>query len=131
MNKIILVDDHALFLEGIELLIESENLGKVVAKAENGQSLLYLLKNHKPDLVIMDIEMPVMGGLEATEKAIKAWPNLKILILTMFNENLNLSDIVRSGASGIALKTLGKKELEKSIKCVLAGERYFSEELNY
>jgi DNA-binding NarL/FixJ family response regulator len=129
MNKIIIVDDHVLFREGIELLIENENLGNVVAKAENGEIFLNLLKIHKPDLVIMDLEMPVMGGLEATQKAIELNPELKVLILTMFNEKLNIPEILDAGACGIALKTLGKDEFEKSIKCVLAGKRYFSEEL--
>ena len=68
MNKIIIVDDHSLFREGIKLLIENENLGTVIAEAENGQVFLDLLENLNPDLVIMDIEMPIMGGLEAIKK---------------------------------------------------------------
>lgn len=64
MNKIIIVDDHSLFREGLKLLIENEHLGEVIAEADNGQVFLELLEKFEPDLVIMDIEMPVMSGLK-------------------------------------------------------------------
>ncbi len=76
MEKIILVDDHALFREGMKLLIETEGIGVVVAEAENGKEFIELLDIHTPDLVILDIEMPVMGGLEALKKAKKRQPEL-------------------------------------------------------
>ena len=85
MEKIILVDDHALFREGMKLLIETEGIGVVVAEAENGKEFIELLATHSPDLVILDIEMPVMGGLEAIWEAKKKQPDIKILILTMLN----------------------------------------------
>ena len=73
-TKIIIVDDHLMFREGIKLLIETEGMGKVIAEADNGQEFLRLLVNHDPDLVLMDIEMPVMGGLDATIAAIAIRP---------------------------------------------------------
>lgn len=129
MNKIIIVDDHSLFREGIKLLIENEGLGKVIAEAENGAIFLDLLQTNVPDLVIMDIEMPVMNGLEATQKALKIYPNLKILVLTMLNQKANYSDMVNAGAQGFVLKTSGKKEFEKAIESIMNGESYFSNEL--
>lgn len=129
MERIILVDDHALFREGMKLLIETEGIGMVVAEAENGKEFLELLGTHSPDLVILDIEMPVMGGLEALREAKKIQPDIKILVLTMLSEKANYSDMVSAGAMGFVLKTAGKKDLEKAIKTLIGGECYFSNEL--
>jgi DNA-binding NarL/FixJ family response regulator len=130
-TKIIIVDDHSLFREGMKLLIEKEGIGEVIAEAENGKVFLDLMEQHEqvPDLVLMDIEMPVMDGLEATTKAKAAWPDLKILALTMLNDKDNYSSMIHAGAMGFVLKTSGKQELEKAIKTVIGGECYFSNEL--
>jgi len=129
MNKIIIVDDHSLFREGIKLLIENENLGEVIGEAENGQDFLNLLKTLSPDLVIMDVEMPVMGGLEAIRKGLKINHNLKILILSMQSEKSIYLELIRAGAMGIILKTSGKNEFEKAIKAIANDDNYFSKEL--
>jgi DNA-binding NarL/FixJ family response regulator len=129
MNKIILVDDHAIFREGIKLLIENEGLGKVIAEAANGQVLLNLLKTLQPDLIIMDIEMPVMDGLIATREALKIKPELKILVLTMLNDKTNYFEMTNAGVCGFVLKTAGKKEFEKAINTVVRGECYFSNDV--
>jgi DNA-binding NarL/FixJ family response regulator len=126
MNKIIIVDDHSLFREGIKLLIENEGLGQVIAEAENGREFLDLLGTHKPDLVIMDIEMPVLDGIQATKIALTLYPEMKILILTMLSERANYVELILSGAVGFVLKTSGKNEFEKAIKAILSGESYFS-----
>jgi DNA-binding NarL/FixJ family response regulator len=129
MSKIIVVDDHALFREGIKLLIENEGLGRVIAEAENGQVLLEMLETLQPDLVIMDIEMPVMGGLEATRKALLIRPELRILVLTMLNDKANYFEMTNAGVSGFVLKTAGKQEFEKAINTVVRGECYFSNDV--
>jgi DNA-binding NarL/FixJ family response regulator len=129
MKKIILVDDHALFREGLKLLIEGERIGTVVAEAENGKVFIELLTTHSPDLVIMDIEMPVMGGLEAIRRARKIQPGLKILVLTMLSEKDNYFDMVNAGAMGFVQKAAGKMDLEKAIKTLIGGECYLSTEL--
>jgi DNA-binding NarL/FixJ family response regulator len=129
MSKIIIVDDHSLFREGIKLLIENEGFGKVIAEAENGQAFIDLLATQTPDLVIMDIEMPVMGGLEATKEALKLQPDLKILVLSMLSEKNNYFDMINAGAMGFVLKTSGKQEFEKAINAIMSGETYFSNEL--
>jgi DNA-binding NarL/FixJ family response regulator len=129
MNKIIIVDDHSLFREGIKLLIENEGIAEVIAEAENGLVFLDLLTSLTPDLVIMDIEMPVMDGLEATEKALKIRPDLKILVLTMLSEKANYFDLVNAGALGFVLKTSGKQEFERAINTIMNGGSYFSNEL--
>lgn len=129
MEKIILVDDHALFREGMKLLIETEGIGTVVGEAENGKVFIELLTMHTPDLVIMDIEMPVMGGLEAIRRARKIQPDLKILVLSMLSEKDNYFDIVNAGGMGFVQKAADKKDLEKAIKALIRGESYLSTEL--
>jgi len=129
MNKIIIVDDHSLFREGIKLLIENEGLGEVIGEAENGQEFLNLLTTLEPDLVIMDIEMPVMGGLEATIEALKIRPELRILALTMLNEKTNFIEMTNAGVVGFVLKTSGKNEFERAIESITKGGNYFSNDL--
>lgn len=129
MNKIIIVDDHSLFREGIKLLIENEGMGEVIGEAENGKVFLELLESLEPDLVIMDIEMPVMGGLEATIKALKVRPGIKILALTMLNEKSNFIEMINAGVIGFVLKTSGKNEFERAINTITKGENYFSNDV--
>lgn len=129
MNKIIVVDDHSLFRESIKLLIETENLGEVVGEAVNGIQFLDLLQTHIPDMVIMDIEMPVMNGLEATEKALGLFPDLQILMLTMFSETAVYKKIFQIGARGCVLKTSGKSEFEKAISAVANHQYFFPENI--
>ncbi|MEI8203163.1 MAG: response regulator transcription factor [Bacteroidota bacterium] len=129
ISKIIIVDDHELFREGIKLLIEAEGLGTVIGEAKNGEEFLVLLKYLNPDLVLMDIEMPVMGGVEATRKAIEMKPDLRVLVLTMLNDNATYDDMFDAGALGFVLKTAGKQELERAIRTMNEGESFFSKEL--
>jgi len=128
-SKIFIVDDHLLFREGIKLLIEMEGMGKVIAEAENGQVFLNLLEKFTPDLVLMDIEMPVMNGLEATRKALAIRPGLKILALTMLSDKDNYTEMINAGVMGFVLKSSGKQELEKAISTVIEGGSYFSAEI--
>ena len=116
MYSFIIVDDHLLFRESIKLLIENEGFGKVIGEAENGIQFLSLLQFNRPDLVIMDIDMPYMDGIEATKMALKTYPDLKILLLTMMSEYLNYAEVKKSGAIGYILKSSGKKELEKAFR---------------
>lgn len=129
MIKIIIVDDHALFREGIKVLIDTENIGEVIGEAENGKAFLDLLKEQQPDLVMMDIEMPIMGGLEAIQKAMLIQPGIKVLVLTMLSDRENYHNMINAGAMGYMLKSSDKTEFAKAIKAVMNGELYFSNEL--
>lgn len=119
MHKIIIVDDHLLFRESIKLLIEKEGIGQVIAEAEHGLELLEQLRTNKPDLVIMDIDMPYMNGIEATKCALNLYPDLKVLLLTMMSEYVNCDEISESGAIGHVLKSSGKREFEHAIKTAI------------
>jgi len=127
--KIILADDHALFRDGLKLLIEHEGIGIVIGEADNGLKVISLIESEKPDLIVMDIDMPVMSGLEATEKAIRKFPDLNILILSMHGDQQHYNQLIIAGAKGFVLKTAGKKELETAIRNVAAGENHFSSDL--
>jgi DNA-binding NarL/FixJ family response regulator len=127
--KIIIVDDHPLFREGLKLIIEKLFIGEVVAEAENGLQFLELLQNYKPDVVLMDIDMPIMNGMDATEKSLEKYPNLKILIFSMHNDKKYYSRLIKAGVKGIVIKTSGKNEFETAINNVAKGDTHFSNEL--
>lgn len=129
-TKIIIVEDHAIFREGLKRVIDKMSGVSLVGEAENGEIFLNLLKTVKPDLVLMDIKMPVMDGVEATERALKIFPDLKILVLSMFGDEEYLYSMVLKGISGFVLKTIHMNDLEKAIKLVAEGQQYFSNELN-
>jgi DNA-binding NarL/FixJ family response regulator len=128
-KKVIIVEDHTIFREGMKRVIgEMEEL-ELIGEAENGEVFLKLLKKVQPDLVLMDIQMPVMDGIEATEKALKLFPSLKILVLSMFGEEEYVYSMVERGVCGFILKTSGLPDFERAIKKVLDGQQYYSEEI--
>ena len=127
--NIIIVDDHLIFRQGLKSLITIENIATVIAEASNGKEFLELLLLHKPDLVLMDIDMPFMNGMEATQKAIELIPDLKIIVFTMFGDEEYYYKMVELGVKGFILKSSGINELEKAIHDVINGESYFSNEL--
>jgi DNA-binding NarL/FixJ family response regulator len=126
---LIIVDDHLIFRQGLKSLITIENIAKVVGEASNGIEFLELLLHHKPDLVLMDIDMPHMNGMEATQKALKMVPDLKIIAFTMFGDEEYYYKMIDLGVKGFILKSSGINELEKAIHDVMIGESYFSNEL--
>ena len=127
--KVILVDDHAIFLNGLRLMINECSQFKVIGEASNGQQFLELLTDLNPDLVLIDIKMPMMNGADATKEAIEKYPNLKRMALTMFSELKYLRLMAEAGARGFILKSIGKAELEFAINTVNSGKTYFSPQL--
>lgn len=125
--RVILVDDHEIVREGIKSLIE--DFAVVIAEASNGREFLDLLKTLKPDLVLMDIVMPEMDGIEAARIAIKKYPDLKIIVLSSMGDTENYHKMVESGVRGFVIKTSGISEIETAIKEVSAGRSYFSNEI--
>ena len=127
--NIILVDDHLNFRQGLKSIFTIENIANVIGEASNGLELLNLLTHLKPDLVLMDIDMPHMNGLEATEKALELMPELKIIAFSMFSDEEYYYKMIDRGVKGFILKTSGINELENAIKNVMSGDTYFSNEL--
>lgn len=106
-----------------------EHIGEVIAEAGNGKDFLDLLEYLIPDMVIMDIDMPVIDGLQATQKALELHPEIKILILSMHGDNKYYNRFIDAGAKGFIMKTAGKEELENAIQKIINGESYFSQDL--
>jgi len=126
---IIIVDDHLIFRQGLKSLITFENIATVIGEASNGKEFIELLSHLKPDLVLMDIDMPHMNGMEATRKALELIPDLKIIAFTMFGDEEYYYKMIDLGVKGFILKSSGINELEKAISEVMQGESYFSNEL--
>ena len=129
MKEIIITDDHRLFRSGLKYLLEATGKFHVVAEAANGAELISLLDTVKPDLIILDINMPEMNGIEATRLALKKFPDLKILILSMFGEREYYHILMDLGIRGFLLKDADNEEFFLAINKILNGETYFAQEL--
>jgi len=127
--NIIIVDDHLIFRQGLKSIITLENIANVIGEASNGIEFIEILSDLKPDLVLMDIDMPRMNGLDATEKALEILPELKIIAFSMFSDEEYYYKMIDRGVKGFILKTSGINELETAIQNVMSGDTYFSNEL--
>lgn len=127
--KIIIADDHQLFREGIVKLLSNTDSIEVVAEAEDGKSAIAKAKEHNPDLILMDIGMPVMNGIEATQVIKRELPEIKVIALSMHAEKQYVQDILDAGASGYLLKSCGYDELTKAISSIYNGMGYLSEKI--
>jgi len=127
--KIFIVDDHDIFRDGIKLLLSSGQTAEVIGEACNGQEFLDKMDSVQPDVVLMDIAMPVLDGIETTKRAHEKNNELKILALTMFGDEKYYYQMIQSGVKGFVLKSSGISELLKAITEVCEGRSYFSNEL--
>lgn len=127
--KIYLVDDHALFREGLKFLLSNfDEIGEI-REAENGEQFISGLKENQADVALLDIEMPIMNGIEATKQALQICPELKIIGLSMYSEESYYSSMIEAGASGFLLKNSNFSEVKKAITDVWEGKNYFSSEI--
>lgn len=128
MKKAIIVDDHKIFRESLAYLLANQTNLEVLAQANNGQEFVDILKLEKPDIVLLDIEMPVMDGIEATRRAISMYPDIKILVLSMHNDEEFYSSMIDLGVKGFILKEADSLEVKRAIEEVLGGSLYFSQD---
>ena len=124
--RVVLADDHTLVRAGLCKLLEAVPNLTVVGEAQDGLELLSLVDKLQPDLVLMDIAMPGLNGLEATARVTRGWPNIRVLVLSMHQSEEYVRQALRSGAAGYLLKDAAPLELELAIKALLAGETYLS-----
>src|ERR1051326_491621 len=107
--RILIADDHALFRDGLRSLLRTEG-HEIVAEAKNGREAIHLAHQHKPDVVLMDLSMPEVDGLTATRTIVAELPEVKVIILTASDEDMNLFEAIRSGAQGYLMKNLEADE---------------------
>ncbi len=127
--RTIIVDDHRILRDGIKALLREMKNIELVGEASNGLELIPLLKGCNVDLLLMDINMPKMNGIEATREALKICPLVKIIVLSMHDDISHYDSMVQLGVDGFLLKESNYDELEKAIESVFDGRPYFSQEL--
>ncbi|MDE5611090.1 MAG: response regulator transcription factor, partial [Odoribacter sp.] len=127
--KLYIVDDHKLFREGLKLLLSTQDFVQHIYEASNGKEFVENLALVDCDVVLMDIEMPEMNGIEATEAALRLKPGLKIIVLSMYGDEQYYYKMVDAGVKGFVLKNSGIEKVVAAIRKVADGENYFSEEL--
>ncbi len=124
--RVLLVDDHKLVCAGMRLLLEGLQGVQVVGEAHDGREALALVKVHQPDLVLMDIAMKGLNGLEATAHVKRDFPEVRVVILSMYSSEEHVLQGLRAGASGYLLKDSATQELELAVRTVMRGEIYLS-----
>jgi DNA-binding NarL/FixJ family response regulator len=127
--KIMIVDDHGIFRDGVKLVISQTKDYEVVAEAGNGVEFLDFLNIEIPDIVLMDISMPVMDGVKATQLALEKYPGLKVITLSMFGDEEYYFRMIELGVKAVVLKKSGSTELLHAINEVAKGNNYFSQDL--
>lgn len=126
MIKIILADDHQIVRHGLRSLLSSEPDMEVVGEADNGRAVVRLVQEKSPQVVIMDISMPDLNGIEATRQIIAESPGVKIIALSMHSDSLFVLNMFKAGASGYLLKDCALEELVKAVRTVLSRKIYLS-----
>lgn len=129
MIRLFLADDQKMFINGLQSILSEEENIKIEGIAHNGIELMSLLENHEPDVVLLDINMPQMDGIETCKVLKKKYEKIKILILSTYSNKSFVSNMVSLGADGYLLKNTGKEELVLAIESVYRGEPYYSSEI--
>lgn len=119
--RIILVDDQSLFREALRTLLSLQPDFEIVAEAENGERAIAAAKSHKPDVILMDLRMPVMGGVEATRRIMATVPGSRVVVLTTFDEDEEIFEALRAGALGYLLKACSADKLNESVRAAAKG----------
>jgi DNA-binding NarL/FixJ family response regulator len=128
--RVILADDHTLVRAGIRALLERLPGVQVVGEADDGREVMKLVRQHRPDVVLLDITMPGLNGLEAAERMAKEYPDVRVIILSMHNNEEYYWRALKAGAAGYLLKKAATAELENALQRVIRGETYLSQEIS-
>jgi two-component system, NarL family, invasion response regulator UvrY len=127
--KILIVDDHALVRTGIKYILHDVEGILVIGEASSGEDAIKLTRELNPDVILMDVQMPGIGGLGATRKLLRISPEIKILIVTVCDDDLFPSKLIQAGAFGYITKGSSRKEMIKAIHTIYTGQRYLSPEI--
>ncbi len=129
ITKVIVVDDHELFRQGVIMVLKKMEGVEVIGEAANGKDFLSLLNSKKPNIVFIDIKMPIMNGIDATREALLRFPEINIIALSMFGEEDYLHKMINAGAKGFLLKNSSIDEIERAIHLVNDGKNCYSDDL--
>lgn len=129
MTNILIADDHAMFADGISSILKNEPDMKVIGKCLDGPSVLDFLKNNNVDVLLLDVNLPGMSGIDVCKEVTTKHKEVNVIAISMFNEESFVSEILNNGAKGYVLKNTGRDELIKAINTVLEGKSYFSEDV--
>ena len=127
--KVILADDHQIVLDGLKLLLKEHPEIEVVGVASNGKEAIDLLQQTSADILVSDVEMPVMDGIESAAQVLQRFPETKVLMLTMYNDQAFIRRLIETGVNGYILKNKGKEELAEAIKDISEGKNYFGRDV--
>jgi DNA-binding NarL/FixJ family response regulator len=125
--RIAIADDHEIFRQGFRILLKNQEEVELVGEAENGRELLDIAGRESPDVAIIDIKMPVMDGIETCRQLRLQFPEMKVIALSMFNDENLIVDMLEAGARGSLLKNTNKQELVKATRTVFEGSTYYCE----
>ena len=128
-QTVIIADDHTLFRQGLKLILEDIENIEVIADVPNGKELIEVTPVLKPDLIIMDINMPHVNGIDASRILLQEYPDLKILVVSMYGDEQYYNSVIENGVKGFILKDADNSELRLAVKSILNGKTYFSQEL--
>jgi len=124
--SVLLVDDHTVVRQGLRALLKAEEDMEVIGEAENGRQAVAMAKKNPPDVVVMDVAMPLLNGLEATRQILHCVPAAKVLVLTSYGDDECVEQLIRSGATGYLIKQTAADDLLKAIRQVHRGHAFFS-----
>jgi DNA-binding NarL/FixJ family response regulator len=127
--RIAICDEHRIVIEGLKDLLQDAAWSEWVGSAASGEEAIFLLEHIQVDLLLMDLDMPGMGGAEALRRIKARWPGIKVVIFTMHDETAVVRSVMEDGADGYLLKTCGREELLRGIQAVDQGEKHFSPDI--
>jgi DNA-binding NarL/FixJ family response regulator len=127
--RVIIADDHTLFRQGLKLILEDIENVEVIADVANGKELIETVLLLQPDLIIMDINMPLVNGIEASRLLLQQNPAIKILVVSMYGDEQYYNSVIENGVKGFILKDAENNELKTAVNVILNGKTYFSQDL--
>ncbi len=130
MKRILLADDHKVFIHGLKYLMSSSEEYQVVAEAGNGEEVLHILEKEEIDIVLLDINMPVLNGYHTAQNIISQYPNVKIVVLSMLADESSVQKMLEVGVHGYLFKNAGEEEIYEALDEVIRGNIYVTKEIN-